>query len=126
MGDANFAEDIRKQIASEPEQLSERMGVRVTDIGPGRVVGTMPVAGNRQPYGILHGEQAGAGTPCRRSTPCRRRTADRPRRVPPSAARAERTCTATVSYRRTLTSTRWTRKLWGPMTASECHGRCGV
>lgn len=37
------------------EQLATRMGIEVTECTPDRVVGTMPVAGNRQPYGLLHG-----------------------------------------------------------------------
>ncbi|MEY9877218.1 1,4-dihydroxy-2-naphthoyl-CoA hydrolase [Streptacidiphilus sp. MAP12-33] len=37
------------------EQLTERLGIRITECTAGRVVGTMPVAGNRQPVGILHG-----------------------------------------------------------------------
>ncbi|WP_374727368.1 PaaI family thioesterase [Haloactinomyces albus] len=32
-----------------------RMGIKITEYGPDRVVGTMPVSGNRQPYGLLHG-----------------------------------------------------------------------
>jgi uncharacterized protein (TIGR00369 family) len=35
--------------------LADAMGITVTELSPGRVVGTMPVAGNTQPYGILHG-----------------------------------------------------------------------
>ncbi|ADD43502.1 PaaI family thioesterase [Stackebrandtia nassauensis] len=35
--------------------LGERMGIEVTHAEPGRVVGTMPVKGNTQPYGLLHG-----------------------------------------------------------------------
>ncbi|WP_407553676.1 hotdog fold thioesterase [Streptomyces sp. Pv4-95] len=35
--------------------LGERMSVRVTEAAPDRVVGTMPVEGNTQPYGLLHG-----------------------------------------------------------------------
>ena len=35
--------------------LHERMGIHVTEVGTGRVVGTMPVEGNTQPYGLLHG-----------------------------------------------------------------------
>ncbi|TDD49026.1 hotdog fold thioesterase [Saccharopolyspora elongata] len=31
------------------------MGIEIVDWAPDRVVGTMPVAGNRQPYGLLHG-----------------------------------------------------------------------
>jgi 1,4-dihydroxy-2-naphthoyl-CoA hydrolase len=36
-------------------ELAERMGVRFTEIAPGRLVATMPVEGNRQPFGLLHG-----------------------------------------------------------------------
>jgi uncharacterized protein (TIGR00369 family) len=46
---------LRRLIAGQPEQLTERMGITVLDLAPGRVVGTMPAAGNRQPYGLLHG-----------------------------------------------------------------------
>lgn len=35
--------------------LVERLGIEVTEWSPGRVVGTMPVEGNTQPYGLLHG-----------------------------------------------------------------------
>ncbi|MFI9464407.1 PaaI family thioesterase [Streptomyces xiamenensis] len=35
--------------------LGERMGVRVLEAAPARVVGTLPVEGNTQPYGLLHG-----------------------------------------------------------------------
>jgi 1,4-dihydroxy-2-naphthoyl-CoA hydrolase len=35
--------------------LAERMGIVVTEAGPERVVGSMPVEGNTQPYGLLHG-----------------------------------------------------------------------
>lgn len=35
--------------------LLERMGIVITEVSPSRVVGTMPVAGNTQPYGLLHG-----------------------------------------------------------------------
>ncbi len=37
------------------EQLTERMGVKITEADPERVVGTMPVAHNRQYFGLLHG-----------------------------------------------------------------------
>nr|WP_223198838.1 hotdog fold thioesterase [Solihabitans fulvus] len=32
-----------------------RMGIEITEWNRDRLVGTMPVAGNRQPYGLLHG-----------------------------------------------------------------------
>jgi 1,4-dihydroxy-2-naphthoyl-CoA hydrolase len=35
--------------------LPERMGINLLEAAPERVVGTMPVAGNTQPYGLLHG-----------------------------------------------------------------------
>ncbi|MFF2010495.1 PaaI family thioesterase [Streptomyces sp. NPDC058195] len=35
--------------------LGERMGVTVVEATAERVVGTMPVEGNTQPYGLLHG-----------------------------------------------------------------------
>jgi uncharacterized protein (TIGR00369 family) len=35
--------------------LADRMGIRIVAASPDRVVGTMPVAGNVQPYGLLHG-----------------------------------------------------------------------
>ncbi|MFI6929004.1 PaaI family thioesterase [Streptomyces sp. NPDC050287] len=35
--------------------LGTRMGVQITQASPERVVGTMPVEGNTQPYGLLHG-----------------------------------------------------------------------
>ncbi|HEY6423758.1 MAG TPA: hotdog fold thioesterase [Pseudonocardiaceae bacterium] len=37
------------------EQLAERMGIKITDWDPERLVGTMPVAHNRQYFGLLHG-----------------------------------------------------------------------
>lgn len=35
--------------------LAERMGIEITEASPGRLVGRMPVDGNTQPYGLLHG-----------------------------------------------------------------------
>lgn len=35
--------------------LGERMGIEVTEWSVDRIVATMPVAGNTQPYGMLHG-----------------------------------------------------------------------
>jgi uncharacterized protein (TIGR00369 family) len=37
------------------EQLQERMGIELVTLTREEVVGRMPVAGNRQPYGLLHG-----------------------------------------------------------------------
>ena len=38
-----------------PGMLADRMGITLTEASPERVAGTMPVAGNTQPYGLLHG-----------------------------------------------------------------------
>lgn len=46
--------------ASSAGTLSERMGIVITDAQPGRVAATMPVAGNTQPYGLLHGGASAA------------------------------------------------------------------
>jgi 1,4-dihydroxy-2-naphthoyl-CoA hydrolase len=49
---------IDDYISSMPEGmggLNEKMGIRLTEISAERVVGTMPVEGNTQPYGLLHG-----------------------------------------------------------------------
>jgi 1,4-dihydroxy-2-naphthoyl-CoA hydrolase len=35
--------------------MGERMGIEILEAAPERVVGTMPVEGNTQPYGLLHG-----------------------------------------------------------------------
>jgi uncharacterized protein (TIGR00369 family) len=46
---------LQEAISTATEQLTERMGIEITDWDPEHLVGTMPVAGNRQPYGLLHG-----------------------------------------------------------------------
>ena len=35
--------------------LGARMGIEISEATPDRVIGTMPVEGNTQPYGLLHG-----------------------------------------------------------------------
>jgi len=35
--------------------LDDQLGIRITDFGRQRLVATMPVEGNEQPYGLLHG-----------------------------------------------------------------------
>src|SRR6266545_6214760 len=44
-----MAPEIAEQL------LPAKLGIEVTEWGPERVVGTMPVKGNLQPYGLLHG-----------------------------------------------------------------------
>lgn len=41
--------------ASLPGTLMERMGIQVLEATTERLVATMPVEGNTQPYGLLHG-----------------------------------------------------------------------
>jgi uncharacterized protein (TIGR00369 family) len=36
-------------------ELNTRLGIAIVDWTPDRLVATMPVEGNRQPYGVLHG-----------------------------------------------------------------------
>jgi uncharacterized protein (TIGR00369 family) len=38
-----------------PGVLAGRMGITLIEASPDRVVATMPVEGNTQPYGLLHG-----------------------------------------------------------------------
>lgn len=44
----------------DTELLTEKLGIRVSTREPGLVVGSMPVAGNRQPVGIMHGGASAA------------------------------------------------------------------
>jgi uncharacterized protein (TIGR00369 family) len=37
------------------DTLPDRMGIKLLEATPERLVGTMPVKGNTQPYGLLHG-----------------------------------------------------------------------
>jgi 1,4-dihydroxy-2-naphthoyl-CoA hydrolase len=48
-------EEIINDVLGGPDALAGRMGIVLTEATPERVVGTMPVAGNTQPYGLLHG-----------------------------------------------------------------------
>ncbi|MFJ2298030.1 hotdog fold thioesterase [Oerskovia paurometabola] len=41
--------------ASTVGTLIERMGITLDDVAPDRVTGSMPVTGNTQPAGLLHG-----------------------------------------------------------------------
>ena len=59
-GEVAVAQDIAQQIreaflAGSRDTLVERMGITILEATAQRVVGTMPVAGNTQPYGLLHG-----------------------------------------------------------------------
>ncbi|MEV7428887.1 MULTISPECIES: PaaI family thioesterase [unclassified Nocardioides] len=50
--------DVEEYIAAMPQgmgTLNEKMGIELLEASPDRVVATMPVEGNQQPYGLLHG-----------------------------------------------------------------------
>ncbi len=42
-------------VTVAPGTLADRMGIKIVSASPTRVEATMPVAGNAQPYGLLHG-----------------------------------------------------------------------
>jgi len=42
-------------LTGGPGALAERMGITIVEAAPERIVGSMPVDGNTQPYGLLHG-----------------------------------------------------------------------
>ena len=49
---------VQEYVDSMPQgmgALNDKMGIELLEISPERVVGTMPVEGNTQPYGLLHG-----------------------------------------------------------------------
>ena len=43
------------RLPSDVGPLAQKMGIRVLELSAERSVATMPVEGNTQPYGILHG-----------------------------------------------------------------------
>lgn len=47
--------DLRAQMQANLGALNERMGVEFLEVTPEHVVARMPVEGNTQPYGLLHG-----------------------------------------------------------------------
>jgi uncharacterized protein (TIGR00369 family) len=49
------AEDVTGYSTSGTGAMGERMGIQILEASAERVVGTMPVEGNTQPYGLLHG-----------------------------------------------------------------------
>ncbi|GCD89474.1 thioesterase [Nocardioides sp. LS1] len=49
---------IEEYVAAMPQgmgALNDRMGIQLHEVSAERVVGTMPVEGNTQPFGLLHG-----------------------------------------------------------------------
>ena len=58
MTDTARSPEVEAFLAQMPQgmgALNERMGIELVEISPARVVATMPVEGNTQPYGLLHG-----------------------------------------------------------------------
>ncbi len=58
VADGSVADSERIRAAFEQasaDTLPGRMNIEIVEASPRRVVGTMPVAGNTQAYGILHG-----------------------------------------------------------------------
>jgi len=49
---SDFLEVIRERGSGA---LDKKMGIQIIEASPNRLVGTMPVEGNTQPIGLLHG-----------------------------------------------------------------------
>jgi uncharacterized protein (TIGR00369 family) len=49
------AESLKNLFSGGGGVLGQRMGLEITEASPDRIVGTIPVEGNTQPYGLLHG-----------------------------------------------------------------------
>lgn len=48
-------DDVEAMRAMNPNSLMHRMGIEIVEASAQRLVATMPVEGNTQPYGLLHG-----------------------------------------------------------------------
>jgi len=55
MSDVTAIEDYLAQMPQGMGGLNEKMGIELVEVSAERVVATMPVEGNTQPYGLLHG-----------------------------------------------------------------------
>jgi uncharacterized protein (TIGR00369 family) len=53
--DEQVGSTILESLADNSGALNTRMGIVLTEASPERVVATMPVEGNTQPFGLLHG-----------------------------------------------------------------------
>ena len=51
----DLASGVAALQAMNPNSLMQRMGIEVVEATADRLVATMPVEGNTQPYGLLHG-----------------------------------------------------------------------
>lgn len=50
-----MTDDVEKVARLGLGELGESMGIEILEASADRMVGRMPVAGNRQPFGLLHG-----------------------------------------------------------------------
>ena len=48
-------EDLYEAVYNDSGQLSSKLGIEFKELDPQHLVATMPVDGNRQPAGLLHG-----------------------------------------------------------------------
>jgi uncharacterized protein (TIGR00369 family) len=48
-------QDVVDQLQASMGELNEKIGMVFVEATPERIVATMPVEGNRQPFGLLHG-----------------------------------------------------------------------
>jgi 1,4-dihydroxy-2-naphthoyl-CoA hydrolase len=55
LDDPAVRDEALRRINETAGELNKALGVTFVDIAPGRLVATMPVEGNRQPFGLLHG-----------------------------------------------------------------------
>jgi 1,4-dihydroxy-2-naphthoyl-CoA hydrolase len=53
--DSTSDDTLTRVRRSTAGTLMERMGIEILEASADRLVGAMPVAGNTQPYGLLHG-----------------------------------------------------------------------
>lgn len=50
-----YPDNVMKTWPDMTASIHDRLGIDILEASPERVVGTMPVAGNLQPFGLLHG-----------------------------------------------------------------------
>ena len=55
LGDDVTPDDLLAVFGARMGALNETMGIELVEISAQRLVATMPVEGNTQPYGLLHG-----------------------------------------------------------------------
>lgn len=51
--------DLPAWLDSMASPLDAKLGLELTELTPSRVVGSIPVEGNQQPFGLLHGGASG-------------------------------------------------------------------